>query len=639
MDSSDRLIDAALAGVDDDVEAVLRADPDAARASIHAAAALGDVAALAALLESDPTLADRRGGRREWTPLLYLCCGRYGRRDAERMAARIRIARHLLQRVDVNAVGREPGYDDREWRPLAGAAGPLASLELVRLLVWSGASIGKTDEVLSHAVRGGNVDVLRLLLELAPRDWYQLIWAAQACVRVDRIDMARSIAAHVEAPTQLEPALREAIRLERGPEWIDALLVQADTASGRALAQEVYRNAFRHGQRASADFLRNRGADDAMLASVDRALGACMTGDRAALGMHLAGEKRLVRVSRDDQRLLAHALRTVRHRSVALLLEVGLAPDAPDDEGERPLHLAVRSRAPELVDVLLRAGAAVNGLDFEGRTPLDLARTLEDEGVGERIMRRLEEAGAVESRPVPDRAARDALFEHAADAVAAGEVHALRALLDEHPGLVHARSPRPHRGTLLIYCAANGTEDPRQRTPPNAPEIARLLLERGSDPNATCKLYGGGWSTMGLMLTSAHPPAAGVDGELARVLLAFGATLDTSELMGAIEYGLQRSVQAYADAGAPVENLFVAAGLGRVDALEALLARGADVDARLWRHGTALHAAAALGREEAVRFLLARGADTRPRNVWQSTPADTARFFGHAKLAELMERA
>src|SRR6185503_19563315 len=195
MDSSDRLIDAALAGQDDEVEAMLQRDPDAPRSSIHVAAALGDMEAFAALLRADRTLADRRGGRREWTPLLYLCCSRYGRRDPQRTAARIEIARHLLRRVDVNAVGREPGYEDREWRPLAGAAGPLASLELVRLLVWSGASIGGTNEVLSHAVRGGDIEILRFLLGLSPRDWYQLIWAAHVSVHVERIDMARLIAA------------------------------------------------------------------------------------------------------------------------------------------------------------------------------------------------------------------------------------------------------------------------------------------------------------------------------------------------------------------------------------------------------------------------------------------------------------
>jgi hypothetical protein len=78
-----------------------------------------------------------------------------------------------------------------------------------------------------------------------------------------------------------------------------------------------------------------------------------------------------------------------------------------------------------------------------------------------------------------------ALFERAAHAVAFGDLATLCELLDEEPALVHARSPRTHRATLLHYCAANGTESPRQRTPPNAPAIASLLLDRGTGTNAT----------------------------------------------------------------------------------------------------------------------------------------------------------
>jgi ankyrin repeat protein len=193
----------------------------------------------------------------------------------------------------------------------------------------------------------------------------------------------------------------------------------------------------------------------------------------------------------------------------------------------------------------------------------------------------LRQGGAVE------REDPDLLFEHAADAVAFGDLETLRELLDEEPALVHARSPRPHRCTLLNYCGANGTEDPRQRTPANAPVVAQLLLERGADPNATCQLYGGGSTTMGLLLTSIHPNAAGLDGELVRVLARFGAALDTSDLIHAIDSGAHLAVEAMVEARVPIDPstssgqaLFVAAGLDRVDVMEDLLSRGADINAR-----------------------------------------------------------
>ena len=79
-------------------------------------------------------------------------------------------------------------------------------------------------------------------------------------------------------------------------------------------------------------------------------------------------------------------------------------------------------------------------------------------------------------------------FERAADAVIDGDSTTLAALLREHPELVRARStrvtegdPPVHGATLLHYLAANGVEDDRQRSPGNAPEIAKLLLEAGAD--------------------------------------------------------------------------------------------------------------------------------------------------------------
>src|SRR5205807_2098987 len=82
-------------------------------------------------------------------------------------------------------------------------------------------------------------------------------------------------------------------------------------------------------------------------------------------------------------------------------------------------------------------------------------------------------------------------FEAAVEAVINGDEASLRRMLAEHPDLAQARSsrtccfdPPEHRATLLHYVAANGVENYRQKTPPNAVEITRLLLDAGADPNA-----------------------------------------------------------------------------------------------------------------------------------------------------------
>jgi ankyrin repeat protein len=231
------------------------------------------------------------------------------------------------------------------------------------------------------------------------------------------------------------------------------------------------------------------------------------------------------------------------------------------------------------------------------------------------------------------------LFERAADAVVFGDLETLRSLLDQEPALVHARSARRHRATLLHYCAANGTEDPRQRTPDNAPAIARLLLERGADPTAECPMYGCD-TVLGLLLTSSIPDAAGLDGELVRELVRGGLRVDTRDMFEAIIYARPRSVDALAEAGVVIDNLLFAAATDRTDVLEALLSQGADVNTCFADNWTALHAAAVNGRARATELLLARGADSSVvEGRFGGTAAGNARYNGRVETAELIERS
>ena len=94
------------------------------------------------------------------------------------------------------------------------------------------------------------------------------------------------------------------------------------------------------------------------------------------------------------------------------------------------------------------------------------------------------------------------------------------------PSLVHRRSSFGHRSTLLHYVGSNGVETYRQRVPMNLAEITRLLVEAGADVNATANMYGGGSTTLGLLVTSDHPAKAGVTGDVRKVLEAAGAKRD-----------------------------------------------------------------------------------------------------------------
>src|ERR1051325_148081 len=119
-----------------------------------------------------------------------------------------------------------------------------------------------------------------------------------------------------------------------------------------------------------------------------------------------------------------------------------------------------------------------------------------------------------------------AKFETAADAICNGDVKTLKRLLAQEPQLIHSRSTREHKATLLHYVSANGVEGYRQKTPRNIVEIAQVLLNGGAEVNAEADVYGGGATTLGLVATSVHPFRAGVQNPLMQILLDHGAEID-----------------------------------------------------------------------------------------------------------------
>jgi ankyrin repeat protein len=212
-------------------------------------------------------------------------------------------------------------------------------------------------------------------------------------------------------------------------------------------------------------------------------------------------------------------------------------------------------------------------------------------------------------------------FEDAADAVVNGDIATLRSLLDD-PRLIRARSAREHHATLLHYVAANGVEDERQRTPANAVEVAKTLLEAGAEPDALADMYGEQCTTLSMLVSSVHPAEAGVQVALAETLLDYGAALEgpgtkwQSAVLTALIFGYRETAEMLARRGAPL-NLAALAGLGRVDEVARLLSEAGAEE----RHA-ALALAAQHGQVEVVRLFLDRGEDPDRYN-----PAD---YHAHA---------
>ncbi len=232
-------------------------------------------------------------------------------------------------------------------------------------------------------------------------------------------------------------------------------------------------------------------------------------------------------------------------------------------------------------------------------------------------------------------------FEAAAEAVVSGDVAALRMMLRADPGLARARSPRRHRATLLHYVAANGVEGGRQRTPGNAVEVAKLLLETGALVDARADMYGAECTTMNMLVSSSPPAEAGLQAALAETLIDHGAALGgpdsarRSALLTALAFGYRDTAEALARRGAPVDDLAAAAGLGRLDEAVRLLPAADDRS----RHA-ALALAAQHGHADVVRLLLDAGLDPNRLNPdgyhAHSTPLHQAVWNDHAEVVRLL---
>jgi ankyrin repeat protein len=227
------------------------------------------------------------------------------------------------------------------------------------------------------------------------------------------------------------------------------------------------------------------------------------------------------------------------------------------------------------------------------------------------------------------------------EAVEAGDVPRVKALLAQDPGLVLASSL--HDKTILHTAAER-----------NHPEVVEALLDAGAPPEAETT-----WGMTPLQWAANMGSAAA-----ARVLVARGARLN---LWAAAGLGLLDEVRGFWDGGrlrpgagqarfrkradggwrkAPVpwdvrevvsDAFYIACRNGHTDVARFLLYRGADVDARGFFGGTALHWAARNGHRDTVELLLAHGAITDLEDdEFHATPRGWAEQFDHRDIAALL---
>ncbi|HEY2374515.1 MAG TPA: ankyrin repeat domain-containing protein [Gemmatimonadaceae bacterium] len=201
-------------------------------------------------------------------------------------------------------------------------------------------------------------------------------------------------------------------------------------------------------------------------------------------------------------------------------------------------------------------------------------------------------------------------FAEAVGAIVAGDLQRLRVLLDAHPELVRARTnlePPFHYftgATLLHHLAWNPSRE--EPVPPNVVDIARLLLDRGADPDALTLGRSIG-TTMGLIVTSRMASEANSSGPLIDLLRDRGAKLDLGNSETVIpdwgkrnvlhvalsNYGI-RAAQKLIELGAK-PDICSAAALGRMDLVRGFFDSNGELTSRPRRDGAPMPARDAIG--------------------------------------------
>jgi|SRR5579859_3295672 len=206
-------------------------------------------------------------------------------------------------------------------------------------------------------------------------------------------------------------------------------------------------------------------------------------------------------------------------------------------------------------------------------------------------------------------------------AIRTGDLAAIQRLLADHPGLASSQLGGVAAARTPLHVV---TDWPGFF--PNGPQVVRMLIDAGADPNA--RNPGKGHAE-----TPLHWAASSDDVEVAQALIDGGADLEAANgsigtpLGNAVGYGCWHVARLLVARGAQVNVLWHAAALGMSSRLEELLTEQPDVQPE--QISQAFWHACAGGQRRAAEYLLARGADLNwVPDYARGTPLDAARGIG-----------